>query len=408
MNRSDEDIFSSEAEMQSWLSNQFQYRSLRDLVINIDEFIATEVGSKIEKKIFQSFSQVLDVIDAGTLIAENSNISLNNERILKPDFLFYSEESESIVIVELKNSKNASRQVGTEVSAYASEVKSYIPFISDGDIANVIISTEWSTLLCHYISHEIFWLYRDIICLEPTYDQYGNIRLRIVDISLFTDRETVFKISPKHLGGIQICMYDYSSKEFEKRRKNIGLYVQQMRTAIAVMAKTGNSKKSHGFAILWRDKWQSSIAPYSITLINFAPFQTIERFFQDDEYTPSDTMKKIIDIIKDHAPNGHSRTFESICSQGTNFLKSFCSPVPEGFQSWEQLKYVMLNRSEVISFSGWGIFGELHTEKLMKKYAHGEYTLNHDDGVTGIEVLNELIDDSYNFIDLSCYDNDET
>src|SRR5690606_36324255 len=140
----------------------------------------------------------------------------------------------------------------TEVSAYANEIKAYIPFISDGDIVNVVISSVWPTLLRHYVYHEIFWQQRNLLCLEPIKEK-GEIKLKIVDVALIAEESVNLKLCNEHLGGYHICLYDYNRYETTKNQNGFDHYVKQMKAALSAMASKGNSQKNHGFAFLWKD-----------------------------------------------------------------------------------------------------------------------------------------------------------
>ena len=201
-------FFTSEAKMQDWLSKLLaEAYGIADLISDSDSLKSFSPASLAEQKILESYNTCLASLYINEPISENENISIDSRDILKPDFILYAPETESVVIVELKNIAGPTRQAGTELAAYSCEIQSSIPFISDGDIVNVIISTEWPTLLKHYVFHQIFWQRKNVICLEP-FDEDGKIRLRIVDIKRLSQDNTSFKISDKHIGGYQVCLYD--------------------------------------------------------------------------------------------------------------------------------------------------------------------------------------------------------
>jgi hypothetical protein len=395
-------IFEKEEKMQEWLSTTLKIDNcFRDLIINEDDFKELETTSLVETKILKSYQHCLSSLGLVSIISENENISLKEGDSLKPDLLLYAPETESIVIVELKNLATPSRQVGTEVSAYASEIKSYIPFISEGDIINVIISSVWTTLIKHYVFHEIFWLQRNIICLEP-YVFDGKICLKIVDIASLIDNEVTLKLSSQHLGGYQICMYDYSSKD----RDRLDPFLEQMKTAMTAITSKGNSQKNHGFAFLWKDHWESSIAPYSITILNFAPFNSLERLLHNEDFKPNEMVERFFNIVKKYAPEGHGKSLDEISASGEKFLNDFCSPTTEGFTTWDSLKDSMINRSTLISFNSWGIFDELFSEKLYTEYKKGNTTINATDPHLGLQLIDELVDPNYEFYNLAYYDDE--
>ncbi len=399
-------IFETENKMQEWLSKELnQNDCFRDLISNAEKVEDSSSTSLVKNRILNSYKHCLESFGLITIIAENENISLKEGDTLKPDFLLYAPETESIVVVELKNLVSPSRQAGTEVSAYASEIKSYIPFISDGDIINVIVSSVWTALLRHYIFHEIFWLNRNIICLEPI-EIDGEIKLQIKPASFLIDNNISLKLSHQHLGGYQICLYDYNLYKDRTNRTRLDSFVEQMKTAIAAMSSKGNSQKNHGFAFLWKDNWEVSLAPYSITVLNFAPFKSLERFFHDDDFKPNEITEKFIDIITDYGPEGHGNSLDEIYNNGEKFLGNFCEPRREGFTTWDNLKTVMISRGSLMSFHSWGIFSELFSDKLYKEYSKGNNQISFIDPNLGLQLIDELIDPKYEFIDLSNYNSD--
>ncbi|RVT74452.1 hypothetical protein EOD40_13150 [Flavobacterium sufflavum] len=395
-----EKLFSSEDAMQKWLSNKLKSGiSLADIIVGIDEFKEQNFTDIIEIKLHKSFIHCLNSFYLTKIISENENISLKEGDVLKPDFLLYAPETESIIILELKNLASPSRQSGTEVSAYASEIKSYIPFISDGDLINVIISPIWTTLIKHYVLHELFWLQRNIICLEPI-KVGGDIFLKILDIKNLIDNQISLRLSEKHLGGYQLCLYNYSKSNFEP-------YIEQMKSALSSMAAKGNSQKNHGFAFLWEDNWELSRAPYSITMLNFAPFHSLERFFHNENFVPNKMTEKLVTIIKEYAPEGHGESLEQITEAGIFFLKNFSTPRVEGFTTWKPLRDIINSRATLVSFRAWGIFEELLSEKIQKEYQNGNLNISYDNPDLGLKLIDEMIDDEYEFYDLSYYDYDE-
>jgi len=399
-----EQIFESELKMQEWLSHELLcVEGLMDLIINKEDHKNLYSDSVVERKFFESYRHCIKSLNLNTIVSENENISFKEGDIFKPDFLLFAPKTESIVIVELKNIAGPSRQVGTEVSAYSSEVKSYIPFISEGDIINVIISPTWPTLLRHYIFHEIFWLQKNIICLEPCKSD-NSINLRIVEIPKFIEDNVSLKLSPKHLGGYNLCLYDYNLYKEPSYRTRLDPYIEQMKTAISAIESKGNSQKNYGFAFLWKDKHPLSLAPYSITILNLAPFQSLERLFHDVDYKITEITKRFINLRSYYGPVGHGESLNVMTNYGKRFLEGFCEPRVEGFLTWDYLKRIMIPRCDLISFHSWGIFGELFSDKLAEEYEKGNIQLSSTDPKLGMELIDYLVDPEYEFIDLSDYE----
>ncbi len=394
-------IFASEAEMQKWLSDCLaNCCGLSELISNsdyLDSFIPTSLA---EQRVFESYNTCLTSLHVTELISQNENISIDSQDILKPDFILYAPETEGIVIVELKNIPGPTRQAGTELAAYSCEIKSSIPFISDGDIVNVLVSTEWPTLLKHYIFHQTFWQRKNIICLEP-HIRAGVIQLKLLDIAALSQSHTSFRISEKHIGGYQICLYDDELYTERGDRSRLDKYVEQMKSALHAMAVRGNSHNNHGFAFLWKDNWSLSLAPYSITLLNFAPFQSIERFLHIEDADLPGVVERFMKISDEHFPIGHGNSLSEITDYGNRFLKNFCSPMAEGFTYWGALRDIMLQRADLIAFEAWGMFGEVFAEELAAEYERGNFSCSVTSPELGLMAIEELIDQDYDFIDLA-------
>ena len=399
-------IFESERDMQKWLSKELRsVDGIIDLVINKNKFDEYKPISFTEKNIYDSFRYCVKSMYLNNTITEDKNISLKIGDSLKPDFLLYSPETESILIVELKNLGGPSRQAGTELLAYAGEIKTYVPFISDGDIINVIISPIWPTLLRHYVFHEIFWLQRKIICLKPV-SINDKTKLEILEVSDIIEDDVNVMISEKHLGGYQLCLYDDNLYKDPANRTRLDPYINQMKSALFAIATKGYSQKSHGFAFLWKDNWKESLAPYSITILNFAPFQTIERLFHDKSFKITPMTEEFIKIIEEFNPKGHGQSLIDITNAGNDFLSNFCNPMMEDFTTWNDLKENLKQRANLIAFKPWGVFDELFSNKLREEYLQGNLNISSTDPFIGLNMLNELIDPNYEFIDLTSFNYD--
>jgi len=396
--------------MQTWLHEKFKSEiSLSELIFNYDEFKDLEFpkpGSLVLEKIRESYLFCMASFQINELLFANQNISLNPKDVLRPDFVLYAAETQSLIIVELKNLKGPTREVGTEVGAYAAEIKSYLPFLADGEVINVIISTEWPVLLRHYIVNEIMWLNRNMICLEPVEHEH-EIALRIVDPAVIADGDLRFSISGQQLGGYHLCLYDYEaiSKGDYFRMES---HENQIRTALNAMSAKGNSLRTHGFAFLWRNIYEVGLAPYTITLVNYSSFQALPYSLIDPAYVPNDTAMRFLQVIRDHAPEGHGQMLNKISEAGERFLKTFCEPRPEYFTDWANLKPQIFEETDALAFVSWGIFEELFFERLVKEYELIDSDYRHDNPLLAIAMLNEIIDETKLDVDWGALDFDDT
>jgi hypothetical protein len=402
-------IFDSERKMQEWLSKELgRADGLADLIDGLETLHVPEGCSWAEKAIWESYRIGTDSLNLTEILSEDENISITRRESLRPDFVLYSAETESIVLVELKNLAGATREAGTELGAYAGEVRTAIPFLSDADLIHVVVSTEWPTLLRHYVSNEIIWNGRVVVCLQPTRNAEGEVSLRLVMPSEIVEDFGLLRISERHLGGFQVCLYDQGLQVGTNDRSRLDGHLQQMRSGLQAMAAAGNARNGHGFAFLWRDSWKGSLAPYSITVVNFCAYQTIERFLHLDigRSVPL-LVSKLLTVVQESQPQGHGNALSEITDSGTKLLEHFCSPRAEGFCSWRPLRDIMAGRAEFRSFSSWGLFASRFTEMLSTKYASGDLSTQFDCPFLGIEVVDSLVDETYPFIDVDHLDLDE-
>ncbi|EKM15028.1 hypothetical protein VCHENC01_0648 [Vibrio harveyi] len=395
-------MFENESKMQEWLVDELDgLDGLNDLISNSDYLDNYKPVSEEASKVLSSFKKCARSLNILDLISEDENISIERPDSLRPDFLFYSAESQGAVIVELKNISGPTREVGTELSAYSCELRSYIPHLSEGDLFHVIISNHWPTLLRHYIFHEIFWNQKNMICLQPQ-DTSDGIKLKIISINSILEANVGFSISERHLAGYQLCLYDNNLYDRNADKNRLDSHIEQMNTAIQVMSSEGHRQRSNGFAFLWKDHLDISLAPYSISIFNIAPFKSIERFLHEvDSVNDLTEMKKrFLKLTQWHAPTGHGDALQSVADSGVPFLNKFCSPRLEGFHDWVEYKPMMLKRAELLSFHCWGIFEEMRNIVLKEEYDQGNLDLEIDDPQLGLAVINRIIDSEYEFIDV--------
>jgi hypothetical protein len=397
-------IFNSEDDLQVWLEKLLgKMEGLSAIINNIPEIKNFEPNSISERKIKESFLTCLESLHLNEILTENKNISSVRGDILKPDIIAYAPETESIVIIELKNHHNATRQAGTELSAYASEIKSGLSYLSDGDLVHVIISNSWPTLLKHYIYNNIFWQGKNTICLEPCMND-DVIGLEIVDISLLVQADIPMKISEEQLGGYHICLYDDSQQTRSPQQTKLHQRVKLMKSSVSCMATRGERMNTHGFAFLSRETDGYGMSPYFITLVNVAPFKSIEKVFHTEENLAYSDLtliqQKLLDVYLEYAPEGHGYSLNSLFDTASKLLETICTPRPESYSSWEYLKTHITDNCKPIYFDSWGIFKEIATMKLSEKYNEEIYHIDLNSVSLGYEVLDELIDKNYPYINL--------
>jgi len=391
-------MFKCEAEMQKWLLSELKkVCGLGELILPVE--LEGLIGE--EHIVARNYKYCLDALNYTYLISSDENISLKLGDILRPDLLMYSSESEAIVIVELKNIKEPTRQAGTEVSAYAAEVRSYLPSLAGSDIINVVISNDWPVLLRHYVFNEVMWHKKNILCLKPVFHEQC-VRLEVVKPSLLVEGDISFGLAEEHLGGFHICLYDmelYSGGS----RERLDLHVEQMKTALRYIGGKGNSQGNNGFAFLWKYFHPHSLAPYMITVVNVAPFLTLERFLKITDVEPESVLGRLFEVTCEHMPTGHGASIGAQQDCAVEFLEKFCRPAPESFTDWSNLKTLIASYGELVSFQPWGFFESAYFDALNEEYGMGRYDVAANDPVLGMKVLQSLIDSNYQFINLSYY-----
>jgi len=399
-------MFSSESEMQAWLSQKMKSCSgLSELILNGDYLDKFTPSSVEETRALKSYKECYSALHINEIISENKNISLKKGDSLKPDFLMYASEVEGVVIVELKNLAGPSREAGTELSAYSGELRSYIPFLSEGDLFNVIISPVWPTLIRHYVFQEVFYQRKNIICLEPVIKD-NDFALKIVDIPKIMEHESATKISSKHITGYVVCMYNYEGCGQQQDINRLDEFLPQMKSALSVMATEGERLQSSGFAFLWKNYSPQGMSPYFISMANLSPFSSIERFMHeiDDIDELSNIQKRFVDLVASKGLLGHGAALNNIYSSGERFLHKICRPRIEALQTWEVLQHYMYERGDLIAFKGWGMFGDMFNELLIHEYEQGYSETDLTCPALGLRVLDEIIDPLYNFIEISNYE----
>lgn len=398
-------IFTDESEMQNWLEEKFlEIEGLNDLIINIKDIENFNPTTSSSHKIKNSYTKSLDALYINEVISHNKNISLTKGEALKPDTIAYAVEKESIVIIELKNFANATRQAGTELIAYAGEIKSSLSYLSDGEIVNVIISPSWPTLLKHYIFNNIVWQNKYILCLEPVETSEG-VALRIIDIDKLDIEESPGKFCEDHLAGYHICLYDDTQQTKNPTPTQLHNYFDLMVESMNAIATKGEKINSHGFAFLSKELIGPGLSPYYISLVNVAPFKSIERILHMDDFDDyqklPDIIKKYINIYTEFSPDGHGGCIETLADTGIDILNNICTPRYEGYTSWSVIKSEMISKWEPKYFVSWGIFKELMMDELSQQYKNGNYSARSSSPEIGYKLIENAIDENYVYFELA-------
>ncbi|WP_420299478.1 hypothetical protein [Edwardsiella tarda] len=399
-------VFETESEMQGWLEkelNDNNNEGLIDLIINNEDIEKYASRNKPESIIKRSFITSLESLNILEIITANSNISNKRNEILKPDILAYCSERETLVIIELKNFPGATREAGTEISAYAAELKTSLYNLSDGDIINVIISPCWPTLIKHHLYNSIVWQNKNIICLEPCIYN-GEIKLKIIDIPELVQATLPETFSNEQLAGLTVCLYDDLQQQANPPLTKLHDHIDLMISSMNIISGKGEKLNSHGFAFLSKEEVGFGLSPYFIHVIGIAPFKCLERLLKTENISEYSDLplasQKYIDIYMDHSPHGYSSSLFNIAMSPYEILKNICSPHIEGLTTWEEINKNIEKNWKPIYFTSWGIFKELSIDVLTDYYKRGVFNIHLNSATLGLDVVKRTIDNNHNYIEL--------
>jgi hypothetical protein len=240
-------------------------------------------------------------------------------------------------------------------------------------------------LLRHYARDQILWQGRNLLCLRPVAHEDNTVALEIVGPQEIAGDALEYSLNPEQVGGYQICLYDYH------RHGNFSQYENQFRSALQCMANEGNRQRSHGFAYLWRNREDFSLAPYSITCMNVAPFVVHSDSPDPHKIFNSLFLTKLLDVVDDFSPAGHGESLRVISDAGRKIVETICEPRYEGFFSWDHHRILLQQNAEKVAFIGWGIFGDAFFSELENKYRARQDVTDFMNPTIGDSVVDSLI-----------------
>ncbi|WP_205650918.1 hypothetical protein [Ectobacillus funiculus] len=195
------------------------------------------------------------------------SISLKKNERLYPDFVLINNETEQIIIIELKRDSGAEREAITELIAYAQEMKNHLPFLSNYDYSFIIISTEFETLLRHSVGSLILDTTLNILCLKPNIEESEVSSLEVVQPNSWTDLYCAC-LPSEALVSYTLVLYDYKDS-----LKNLGDGIYDLlEMAGDLITHYGNRHNSHGFYIIWRNMLNVGYSEYCITIYVINPY----------------------------------------------------------------------------------------------------------------------------------------
>lgn len=292
------------------------------------------------------------------LLTGDKNVSISKGEVLRPDIVCYSQENESLVLFELKKEGQTARQALTELLAYEQEVKNQLPFLGSCDVNYILVSPEWTVLMDHAAASAATWSGKRILCLEAGVEG-GQLKLKTRIPPAWKITGSV--IFPRSAAcAVTLSLYDIDDSD-------VGESVDhRLLTALSVMAREGDRSGSSGFAILWKDHWDGSLARYSITLCGVSPFAFYTACRKSGFVTDSDgaLAAELDRIVSKFDPSGHADGLIKVALSANPILEEVSRPTLEGFMTWDQWLDTARSRAEPIRCEFWGILGD-HARRMV-------------------------------------------
>jgi hypothetical protein len=314
---------------------------------------------------------VLADIDDLIVLTSDTNISMSRGETLRPDFICISASTNSVYLIELKKSAQTAREAITELLGYEHEIKNYLPFLANHDLNFVLISSEWSTLLDHSACSACAWSRKKLLCLEASIDE-GAVTLtpRIPEAWSITG---VTAFPRESLQTFQLTLEGPAANE--EGDPDPRLFV-----AMNLLARSGDRAGAHGFAMLWRDRFDPAGRTFHITV---GGVETIAFFDAAVDTRMIDPSQGHFTVPFQEAVAGAPRTVPAsllaLVRSISPVIEEIASVTMEGFFDWETARDTYLCSAEPISFEFWGMLGD-HARAYLTNPAVRGYRMSLLDG----------------------------
>jgi hypothetical protein len=379
----DEDINSLEYRHQSY----YDPDSLPSFLI---DYLST-------KKAIIAAKNVLKLLlkNAHITTTDPQNISFNRSQILKPDLILFNEEEYKLIIVEIKRSKETTRETITEIIAYESELKNMFPFLSNYEVNFCIISTEYPVLLDHSVSGLITWESKQILCLKIEFNEQ-DLKLKIHIPSVWTSIESI-TFPPNAISTFQIILYQKNNEDNLLDAESAIFY------AASLIAREGDRNNSHGFVLIWYDCWN-----IEKTVASDIKYHLVIGFINPYVFLPFAKNIGITDVLQNPVSDYLTKRLEDISylssekiyEKGIRYLEQFFRVNIEGLSYWDKERtefYTMRHRSLPLRIEFWGSLGDFAREYIchpgVKKYILSKFSnkiISYQEPLIGIPILDSI------------------
>lgn len=343
---------------ESFLESIGNVQSLEDaLKIDHDPNSIPEfsIDHLLKRKYSKSAKSVLNTLTCYELITGDKikNISLDKSERLFPDCLLFNYETNEVIVIENKISKQTEREALTELLGYSQEIRNSLPFISNFDISYIIISTEFNTLLDHSISSHILSSESKILCLKAT---ENNEQI---------DFDVHFPKSWTNIGQDGLPASSFMSYTLcLKKKDDIDIsFTNIVQLATDLISFDANQNKCSGFCIAWENgiddfsDFDYGISIYSINPFVFLP-NAIELGF--DINKNSKLSQFILEKVGDNGVEQTPNSLFRVADRAKELLDKYFVARWDRNTTWEQDlndDYYKLQRLPAFVES-WGVIGD--------------------------------------------------
>ncbi|HDR7807283.1 MULTISPECIES: hypothetical protein [Bacillus] len=352
-----------------------------------DLFPKFTIDYLLRQKAYRSAKFILQSLKEGfTIINGNSirSVSLQSGEYLMPDFLLVNDETQQVIIIELKREKNAERQTVTEITGYAHEVKNHLPFLADYNFSFVIVSTEYNTLLQHSVGNLLLNNTHKVLCLNPV---IKDNKISCLDIVL-----------PNSWSDLDINYLDrnfFFGKELHIHFENVSQPLSLLTTAMDLIVRDGERNHSHGFILLCKLKDKT----YSLKIYILNPYNIFKKSLELN-MTPKNQGNPLAQyILGANGEKGLERTIRNLAEQGMRYFAKYTeTKIIWGDNSdWEHDRQEAMSTALPLYIDSWGIINEFTHEIFLHPGASDRfvpeaylYENNFHNPEIGLQIIDQI------------------
>jgi|GEM_PF-2805574 len=339
--------------------------------------------AKGAKQVLKAINGELKIINGRQI----RNISLDKDDRMLPDFIVVNDETNKMLLMELKGNKQTEREALTELLAYSQEVKNQLPFLTSHDLYYVIISSEFNTLLDHSIGGIVLESSFNVLCLKVETDK-GKTIVSVHIPNSWTDLR-IAHIPPNAFASLSISLYE---KVDSIRPSEIDSEII-LENAIDILTYEANRNNAHGFCIGWKNV---NTNVYVLTFYEINPYELSKYFLR--ERNELNTGNPLFNYIHNEiaVTAAHDSMFQ-LAQTTFEYLELYFSPHWESLTDWYS-DQIHISRCGIPYMMGyWGVINDFirfyYMHPGIRQYMP-EFTKNHITHkypIVGVQFLHYLL-----------------